>query len=356
MNELTEKYNFEDDEEQPFLDAEEEQELFQTHRITVDAGQSLLRIDRFLMIKLPKISRSKIQEAIAEEYVFVNEKPVKSNYRVKPGDVITITRPDPPNILEIIPEDIPLNVVHEDKEIIVINKPAGLVVHPGYGNWTGTLVNALAYRYGILPTAHNGEDKPGLVHRIDKDTSGLLVVAKTTWAMAHLAKQFFEHSIERTYYALVWGDVKEDKGTIRGNIGRSASDRRMRQVYDDETGYGKPAVTHYEVIKRYRYVTLVKCNLETGRTHQIRVHFRYLGHPLFNDALYGGDIILRGERFSKYKSFIENCFELMPRQALHAQSLGFVHPATNDWMQFECQLPEDFRAVLERWETYVKYN
>ncbi|MCS7005071.1 MAG: RluA family pseudouridine synthase [Cytophagales bacterium] len=346
-----------DDEDFSTSDVENvEEELYETHKFTVDANQSLIRIDRFLLTKLPKISRSKLQEAIAEEYVFVNDKPVKASYRVKPGDVITVSRPEPPCVLEIIPEDIPLDIIYEDHEIVVINKPAGLVVHPGYGNWTGTLVNALAFRYGSLPTAHNGEDKPGLVHRIDKDTSGLLVVAKTTWAMAHLAKQFFEHSIERTYYALVWGELKEPKGTIRGNIGRSASDRRMRQVYDEDSNVGKPAVTHYEVIQSYRYVSLVKCKLETGRTHQIRVHFRHIGHPLFNDSLYGGDIILCGERFSKYKAFVENCFEIMPRQALHAKSLGFVHPTTQQWMQFECDLPEDFRKVLECWENYVKYN
>jgi 23S rRNA pseudouridine1911/1915/1917 synthase len=337
-------------------DNNEDSKLYETHKFVVDAKQGLLRIDSFLSDKLSNVSRNKIQEAIKAEFVFVNELPVKPNYRVKPGDVITVNRPEPPYETGIIPEDIPLNIVYEDDDVLVINKPPGMVVHPGFGNWSGTLVNALAYRYKDLPTAHNGADKPGLVHRIDKDTSGLVVVAKTVWAMAHLAKQFFQHSIERTYYAIVWGELKDDKGTITGNIGRSFANRKIRQVFPPDEEYGKHAVTHYEVLKRMRYVSLVKCNLETGRTHQIRVHFQHIGHPLFNDSTYGGDIILRGERFSKYKTFVENCFEILPRQALHAKSIGFMHPTKNEWIQLDSEIPDDMAAVIEKWEHYVKYH
>ncbi|WP_020527508.1 RluA family pseudouridine synthase [Flexithrix dorotheae] len=334
---------------------ENDEELFEHFRIEADPKQSLLRIDKFLIDRLPHTSRNRIQDAIKQNYIKVNGDDVKSNYKIRPKDVVTIFLPKPKVDFEIIPQDIPLNIVFEDDHLMIINKEPGMVVHPGHNNWDGTLVNALAFKFKNLPTHKNGEQKPGLVHRIDKDTSGLLVIAKTDQAMTNLAKQFFDHSIERTYYALVWGEVKEDNGTIEGHIGRSFSDRRMSTVFPDGE-YGKEAITHYQVLKRLRYVSLVKCNLETGRTHQIRAHMKYLGHTLFNDALYGGDKILKGERFSKYKSFVENCFSLMPRQALHAKTLGFIHPVSNEFIQFDSEIPEDFQSVIDRWEHYVQYT
>ncbi len=334
---------------------DENDELFEHYRVVADPGQSLLRIDRFLIDRLPNFSRNKIQEGIRQEMILVNEQPVKPNYKVRPHDVVVVLFDRPVTETEIVPQDIPLNIVYEDDDLLIIYKPAGMVVHPGHANWDGTLVNALAYHFGKLPTSRNGEMKPGLVHRIDKDTSGLVVVAKTEAAMTHLAKQFFDHSIERTYYALVWGELKEETGTIEGHIGRSYSDRRVSAVFP-EGEYGKPAITHYEVLKPMRYVSLVKCKLETGRTHQIRAHMKYLGHPLFGDAMYGGDKILKGERFSKYKSFVENCFKIMPRQALHAKTLGFTHPTTGERLQFDSELPEDFSTVLERWESYLQHH
>jgi len=331
-------------------------ELFEYIRLEVDPKQSALRIDRFLMDRLSSISRTKVQEAIKFGQVLVNLDQVKPNYKVRPGDVINVFLPNhEQDEYEVIPQDLPLNIVYEDTDLLVLHKEAGMVVHPGYNNYDGTLVNALAYRFKNLPTSQNGEGKPGLVHRIDKDTSGLLVVAKTEHAMRHLAKQFFEHTIERTYNALVWGEVEKDADTLGGYIGRSANDRRVSVVYD-EPGIGKAAVTHYKTLKRLRYVSLVQCNLETGRTHQIRVHMKHIGHALFNDKLYGGDRILKGERISKYKAFVENCFKLMPRQGLHAKSLGFVHPTTNKYMQFTTELPDDFQQVLDKWEHYVQYN
>lgn len=334
---------------------ENDEELFEHFRVEADPKQTLLRIDKFLIDKLPQTSRSRIQDAIKHNYIKVNGEDIKSNYKIRPKDVVTVLLPKPKVDFEIISQDIPLNVVFEDDHLMIVNKDPGMVVHPGHNNWDGTLVNALAFRFKDLPTHKNGEQKPGLVHRIDKDTSGLLVIAKTDQAMTHLAKQFFDHSIERTYYALVWGEVKEDSGTIEGNIGRSFSDRRMSTVFP-EGEYGKEAVTHYQVLKRLRYVTLVKCNLETGRTHQIRAHMKYLGHTLFNDTLYGGDKILKGERFSKYKSFVENCFALMPRQALHAKTLGFIHPISKEFVQFDSDIPDDFQSVIDRWEHYVQYT
>lgn len=321
--------------------------------ITVDPGQNPLRIDRFLHDRLPNVSRNRVQEAIRQEQVFVNEKAVKSNYKVKPHDEITLELPEPNMSIGIIPEDIPLNIVYEDDALLLVNKPPGLVVHPGYNNWTGTLVNALAYKFSNLPTSHNGEDKPGLVHRIDKDTSGLLLVAKTEEAMTFLARQFFDHSCERTYYALVWGFVEKDKGTIEGSIGRDPRNRKLRTVYEDPA-FGKHAVTHYEVIRRFRYVTLIKCQLETGRTHQIRVHMKHIGHRLFQDQMYGGNKILKGERTGRYKLFIDKCFSTLNRQALHAKSLGFVHPTTKEWMQFDSELPEDISRTIEMWEEFVR--
>ncbi|MEN7547054.1 RluA family pseudouridine synthase [Rapidithrix thailandica] len=332
-----------------------DEELYEEQILVVDAGQSLLRIDKYLQDKLQGVSRNKIQDAITDGLVLVNSAVVKPNYKVKPEDKVTIYQPKGRGEIEIVPQGIPLEVIYEDASLLVLNKEAGMVVHPGHGNWDGTLVNALTHRFQHLPTSRNGEMKPGLVHRIDKDTSGLLVIAKTDKAMTHLAQQFFEHTIERTYWALVWGEVKEDEGTVEGNIGRSPQDRRVSMVYP-EGDYGKPAITHYKVIKRLRYVTLVQCNLETGRTHQIRVHMKHIGHPLFGDVMYGGNKILKGEKFSKYKSFVENCFKILPRQALHAKSLGFVHPDTNEQKFFESELPEDFTQVLERWENYLNYH
>jgi 23S rRNA pseudouridine1911/1915/1917 synthase len=334
------------------IDATEEDDLFEHFRFEVDKGQSLMRLDKFLMFRIPNATRNKIQNAIEVGTVKVNDKTTKASYQVKPFDIISISLPQPPRDTEIVPEDIPLNIVFEDEEILVLNKPAGMVVHPAYANWTGTLVNGLVHHFNNLPTTKNGVSRPGLVHRIDKDTSGLMVIAKTELAMAHLAKQFFDHSIERTYYAVVWGEFTENKGTIRGHVGRSIKDRKVMAVYPDGS-VGKHAVTHYEVLESYGYVTLVKCNLETGRTHQIRAHMKHIGHPLFSDATYGGDKILKGSLFSKYKHFVENCFEVMPRQALHAKSLGFSHPKTKKWLQFNSELPEDFSNLLKEWKAYT---
>ncbi len=331
--------------------SEDSDELYEHHRIVVDKGQALLRVDKFLMDRLPNVTRNKLQSAIRSESVQVNEKPVKVSYKVKPLDVITITLAEPPRDTDIVPENIPLDIVYEDNDLLLVNKPAGMVVHPAYNNWTGTLVNALTYHLQNLPTSRNGEGRPGLVHRIDKDTSGLLVIAKTEYSMAYLAKQFYDHSIERTYYALVWGIPKQDSGTIVGNVGRSPKDRKVMTVYP-EGDYGKHAVTHYKVLRRFKYVSLIQCNLETGRTHQIRAHMKYIGHPLFSDATYGGDKILQGVPNGTYKSFVENAFKLMPRQALHAKSLGFIHPETKEFLQFDSDLPEDFKSVLEKWELY----
>jgi 23S rRNA pseudouridine1911/1915/1917 synthase len=336
----------------------EEDILFEHHRIEVDKGQSLVRIDKFLTDRLPNVSRNKVQEAIEADFVLVNGKTTKANYKVRPLDLITVSMPEPPRDTDVKPENIPLNIVYEDEYLMIVNKPAGMVVHPAYNNWTGTLVNALTYHFQHLPTMQGNDGRPGLVHRIDKDTSGLLVIAKTDIAMMGLAKQFYDHSIERTYYALVWGEPKEDKGTINMPLGRSLKDRRVTIAYTPESGLvgGKEAITHYEVIKKLRYISLIKCNLETGRTHQIRAHLKYLGHPLFNDELYGGNEILKGSMFSKYKAFVENCFKIIPRQALHAKTLGFVHPITKAKMQFDSELSEDFKAVLEKWEHYLNYN
>lgn len=334
---------------------EEEEDLYEHYRIVTDKGQGSMRLDKYLSLHVPNATRTKIQSGIEIEAIKVNDKATKASYKVKPLDVITLSLPQPPRDTEIVAENIPLTIIYEDEEITIVNKPAGMVVHPAFGNWSGTLVNALVYHFQHLPTGRNGDIRPGLVHRIDKDTSGLLVIARSEYGMTHLAKQFFDHSIERTYYALVWGEPKEDKGTIEGHIGRSAKDRRVMDVFPDGS-QGKHAVTHYEVLKRMRYVSLVKCNLETGRTHQIRAHMKYLGHPLFSDSTYGGDRILRGTTSGSYKAFVENCFKVIPRQALHAKSLGVVHPTTKEWMQFEAELPEDFTGVLAKWENYVQYQ
>lgn len=335
--------------------SEEDNELYEHYRIIADPKQALIRIDKFLMDRLPNVTRSKLQAGIRDGFVRVNDKEVKPNYKVHPGDEIFIALPEPPRDTEVVPEDIPLDIVYEDEHLLVVNKPAGMVVHPAYQNWTGTLVNALTYHFQNLPEMQGNTGRPGLVHRIDKDTSGLLVIAKTEPAMNGLAKQFFNHSIERTYYALAWGVPSPPQGTINVNLGRSPKDRRITVAFEDET-LGRRAVTHYSVLQDLRYVALVKCNLETGRTHQIRAHMKHIGHPLFNDAPYGGDRILKGTPFSKYKSFVDNCFKLLPRQALHAKSLGFVHPTAQKSMQFESELPSDMQEVLAKWESYVQHH
>lgn len=336
------------------LESVEDGDLYEHHRIVVDKGQSPLRIDKFLMARIENATRSKVQQAIEAEAVLVNGEITKASYLIKPSDLITVSLPEPPRDDVVVPENIPLTIIYEDDELLVVNKNAGMVVHPAYNNWSGTLVNALAYHFENLPTTRNGVGRPGLVHRIDKDTSGLLVIAKTEIAMAHLAKQFYDHSIERTYIAMVWG-VPNESGTIRTNLGRSLKDRRITAVFEDET-IGRHAITHYKLLKDYGYVSLVQCNLETGRTHQIRAHMKHIGHTLFNDATYGGDKIQKGTTFTKYRQFIDNCFAIMPRQALHAKSLGFIHPKTKKKMQFEAPLPPDFTALIEKWEKYVQYE
>ncbi len=339
----------------PIQDTSMDDELYEHHRIVADAKQALVRIDKFLMDRLPNVTRTKLQAGIKEGFVRVNEKEVKPNYKVHPGDEILIALPEPPRDTEVVPENIPIDIVFEDEHLLVVNKPAGMVVHPAYQNWTGTLVNALAWHFQNLPEMKGNEGRPGLVHRIDKGTSGLLVIAKTEKAMNGLARQFFDHSIERTYHALVWGVPEPDKGTINVNLGRSPKDRRITVAFED-ANLGRHAITHYEVLRDLRYVALVKCNLETGRTHQIRAHMRHIGHPLFNDATYGGDRILKGTQFSKFRSFVDNCFRIIPRQALHARSLGFIHPITKERKQFSSELPVDMEEVLEKWESYVRYN
>jgi len=330
----------------------EEQDLFEHLRIVVDKGQSLLRLDKFLIIRTENTSRNRIQNAIDAGNVLVNEKVVKASYKVKPLDVISMVLPHPPRDTEVYPENIPIDIIYEDDDVIMVNKTAGMVVHPGFNNYTGTLVNALVYHAQKLPQMPGNDGRPGLVHRIDKDTSGLLLVSKNEWAITFLAKQFFDHSITRKYLALVWGDLVGD-GSVKGYIGRSVKDRKVMAVYDDEEK-GKWSVTHYKVLERFNYVTLIECQLETGRTHQIRAHMKHIGHPLFNDSTYGGDRILKGTIFNKYRQFVENCFELMPRQALHAKSLGFIHPSTRKFVHFETELPADFSAVLEKWRNYLK--
>jgi 23S rRNA pseudouridine1911/1915/1917 synthase len=327
-----------------------EDELYEHLRVDVPKGQELLRIDKFLMHFVPNTTRNKIQQAANNGDIYVNDVSVKSNYKVKPFDVVRVLLPHPPFENRIDPENIPLDIVYEDDSLLVINKPAGLVVHPGHGNYTGTLVNALAYHFQNLPL--NSSERPGLVHRIDKNTSGLLVIAKTDAAMAHLARQFEFKTSEREYVAMVWGNVKEDEGTIEGNIARHVKDRMQMAVFADPN-IGKPAVTHYKVIERFGYVTLVSCILETGRTHQIRVHMKHIGHTLFNDERYGGDLILKGTTFAKYKQFVENCFKMMPRQALHAKTLGFTHPVTGEMMRFDTELPDDMKSLIEKWRTYA---
>jgi len=332
---------------------EPEEELFEHYRFDVPKGQAFLRIDKYLMLMVPNATRNKIQNAATNGDIYVNDIPVKSNYKVKPLDVIRILLSHPPFENRVDPEDIPLDIVYEDAALLLINKPPNFVVHPGHGNYTGTLVNALAFHFENLPL--NSSERPGLVHRIDKDTSGLLVVAKTEAAMTHLAKQFEDKTSEREYIALVWGNVKDEDGTITGNIARHVKDRMQMSVFADPE-IGKHAVTHYKVLERFGYVTLISCKLETGRTHQIRVHLKHIGHTLFNDERYGGNLILKGTTFTKYKQFIDNCFKTLPRQALHAKTLGFVHPVTGEMMRFDTEIPKDMADCIEKWRNYSKSN
>ena len=328
-----------------------EEELFEHFKIDVPKGQAFLRIDKFLMGFIQNATRNKIQNAATNGDIYVNDVAVKSNYKVKPFDVIRLMLTHPPFDNTVLPEDIPLDIVYEDDALLLINKPPGFVVHPGHGNYTGTLVNALAFHFDNLPM--NSSERPGLVHRIDKDTSGLLVIAKTEQAMTFLAKQFEDKTSDREYIALVWGNVKEEEGTVEGNIGRHVKDRMQMAVFP-EGDQGKPAVTHYKVLERLGYVTLISCKLETGRTHQIRVHMKYIGHTIFNDARYGGDLILKGTTFTKYKQFVDNCFKTLPRQALHAKTLGFQHPTTKEFMSFDTELPQDMKDCIEKWRNYSK--
>lgn len=326
--------------------------LYEHYRFEADPGQKQIRIDKFLVDRMEGTSRNRIQLAAEAGSIRVNDVPVKSNYKVKPNDVVTILLDYPKRELKIIAEDIPLNVVYEDDDLVVINKPAGLVVHPGHGNYSGTLVNALAFKFKDLPLFNSEDPRPGLVHRIDKDTSGLLVVAKTEHAKNHLSAQFFHKTTKRRYQAVVWGHPKEIEGTVTGHIGRSLKNRQVFTVFP-EGEYGKHAVTHYKVLEDLGYVSLVECRLETGRTHQIRVHMKYINHPLFNDENYGGNVILRGTTFTKYKQFVNNCFAVCPRQALHAKVLGFEHPTTGEEMLFESELADDMQQLVEKWRNYI---
>lgn len=335
---------------------EESSDLYEHYHIVVDRGQSPLRVDKFLYNRIVNVSRNKVQQAAKAGNILVNKQPVKSNYKVKPLDEISVVMTYPPRDVEIFPQEIDLEIVYEDDDVLVVNKQAGLVVHPGYNNYTGTLLHGLAHYFKETHQLEKVENGFGyLVHRIDKDTSGLLLVAKNEMAQTKLAKQFFDHSIQRTYHALVWGDVEAEEGTITGHIGRSLKDRRVMTVFPNGE-YGKEAVSHYKVLRRFGYVTLVACQLETGRTHQIRAHFRYLGHPLFNDEKYGGDQLLKGTTFTKYKQFVNNCFALIPRQSLHAKSLGFEHPITGKHLSFDSELPDDLTQVIEKWTGYSNYE
>lgn len=338
----------------PAFTDDQGRELYEHFKFVAEKGQQMIRVDKFLVVRMEKTSRNRIQQAADAGCIWVNGKPVKSNYKVKPGDEVSIVMDRPRYEFEIIPQDIPLDIVYEDDSLLVVDKPAGLVVHPGHGNYSGTLVNALAWHFRDNPDYDISDPRLGLVHRIDKDTSGLLVIAKTPEAKTELGKQFFNKTTRREYYALVWGDFKENEGTIVGNIARNPKDKLQMKVFDDPE-IGKHAVTHYKVLERFGFVTLVQCNLETGRTHQIRVHMLSQGHPLFNDARYGGDKILKGTRTGSYKQFIENCFNLCPRQALHARTLGFKHPVSGKEMDFTSPIPADMDALLEKWrKTFSK--
>jgi 23S rRNA pseudouridine1911/1915/1917 synthase len=329
-------------------------ELYEHYRFEAQKGQQPLRVDKFLMNYIENSTRNKIQKAAKEGNIHVNDQAVRSSYKVKPLDVVTVLFEHPPYEYLLVPEDIPLDIIYEDDAVIVVNKPAGMVVHPGHGNYSGTLINALTYHFDNLP--NNNSNRPGLVHRIDKDTSGLLVIAKTEESMTHLAKQFFNKTTEREYVALIWGNMDQESGTIEGHIGRHPKNRLQNTVFEgEEIEKGKPAVTHFSVLESLGYVTLISCRLETGRTHQIRVHLKHIGHTLFNDERYGGDKILKGTSFSKYKQFVENCFKVLPRQALHARTLGFIHPTTGKEMRFEAPIPDDMELCLDKWRNYSKH-
>ncbi len=356
------KFNFEvlhmnapDSETFQELSQSQEDELYIHHEFVVDKGQQPLRIDVFITNKVTNATRNKVQQAAEAGMITVNEKPVKQNYKVKPFDVIKVLMPHPKATYDLSPENIPIEIVYEDEDVILVNKPAGMVVHPGSGNYSGTLVNALSYHFQQLPNMVGNENRPGLVHRIDKNTSGLLIIAKTELAMTHLAKQFFHHTINRKYIALVWGTFENESGTITGHIGRHKRNRMMMDVYPDGEE-GKEAITHYKVLERFTYTTLLECKLETGRTHQIRAHMKYISHPIFNDDTYGGDRIVKGTVYSRYKQFVENCFELLPRHALHAASLGFEHPRSGKHLFFEVPLPNDMEAAVTKWRSFSHYS
>lgn len=341
------------DEDQIDLAQDADDELFEHYRIVADPGQEPLRIDKFLMDRIPNTSRTKLQTAATNGNIKVNEQEIKANYKIRPGDVVTIVMPYPQREIELIPEDIPLDILYEDDDIILLNKEAGMVVHPGYGNYTGTLINALMHHFGHLPSQDNEHGtRPGLVHRLDKNTTGVMVIAKTEEALVHLSKQFYDRTSERRYTAIAWGDITED-GTVTGHIGRSLKNRKVMSVFEDGE-YGKHAVTHYKVLERLGYVTLIECKLETGRTHQIRAHMKHLHHPLFGDMEYGGDKVVKGTAFTKYKQFVDNCFAILPRQALHARTLGITHPRTGEFMTFESPLPDDMSRLLDKWRAYVQ--
>lgn len=327
-------------------------DLYEHFRIEADPGQKLLRIDKFLVNRMENVSRSRIQNAASAGNILVNDTVVRSNYKVKPGDIITIVMAYPPREIDLIPENIPIDVIYEDEHLVVVNKEAGMVVHPGHGNYTGTLVNALAWRFKDIPLFKSGELRPGLVHRIDKNTSGLLVIAKTELSMNRLARQFYDRKTRREYVAIVWGLPEPEEGRIEGNIGRHLKDRMKMDVFKDGSE-GKHAVTHYRVTEKLGYISVVECRLETGRTHQIRVHLKHTGHPLFNDERYGGDRIIRGTTFTRYKQFVQNCFKILPRHALHARSLGFSHPESGKELYFESELPADMKQLLEKWRKYT---
>jgi 23S rRNA pseudouridine1911/1915/1917 synthase len=330
----------------------EQQELYEHHRYKADPGQILIRIDKYLADRIMNTSRTRVQNAANAGNILVNNNPVKPNYKVKPGDLIQVVLPSPPKEIELIPENIPLNIVYEDDDVLVVNKEPGMVVHPAYGNHSGTLVNALMWHFKDLPLFNTGESRPGLVHRLDKNTSGILVIAKNEYALNRLSKQFFERTTDRRYNALVWGSLNPSEGTITGNVGRSIRDRKVMQVFKDGEE-GKTAITHYKTLEEFGYISLVECKLETGRTHQIRVHFSHIKHPLFNDEEYGGNQIIKGKTFTKYHQFINNCFKILPRQALHAKSLAFDHPVTGKRLSFDSELPADMAQVIEKWRKYI---
>jgi len=329
------------------------EEVYEHHKQIVDDNQITMRIDKFIVNQIANMTRNKIQKLADQGFVFVNDMPVKSSYKIKPKDVIKILKDFPKRDNKLVPQDIPVKIVYEDDYLVIVNKEPGMVVHPSYGHYTGTLLNALKFHINKLAECED-DNRPGLVHRIDKNTSGIIVVAKSSHALVHLQKQFYDRITSRRYRALVWGDFDQNEGTITGNIGRSLKNRKVMDVFPEDNEYGRHAVTHYKVLERFGYVTLVECRLETGRTHQIRAHFKHIGHPLFNDDTYGGDKVLRGTTFSKYKQFVQNCFKIMPRHALHAKSLGFLHPKNDEWIQFDSDLPSDFSAVIDRWRNYTE--